>query len=311
MAVYTKLDDSEIAELISNYEVGNFASANGIEEGIENSNYLVKTNEESLILTIFEERVENFELPFFISLTDHLISKNINCPKTLTDKSGNRLQDINGKKAALISFLPGRPAAKPTTEHIKEVGFLSAKLHSAVEDFDETRKNPLALGAWTKLFEKCGDRIDEIKPGLTKSLANELYYLANNWPFDLPSGIIHADLFPDNLFFQNNKVSGVIDFYFACTDYFAYDIAICINAWGIEEDQEKINALLESYQSIRPLSEEEKQAMPVLLRGAALRFLLTRIYDWFNTPENALVTKKDPQEYLKKLEFWQKNPFSY
>lgn len=315
MAVYTTLTDSEIIALINLYDIGEFVSAQPIESGIENTNYLLTTaynqSDSKYILTIFENRVENVELPFFVNLTDHLKDKGLNCPVMLTASDGSRLQDIKQKKAAIISFLEGAEAKEISKEHISQLGKTVAKMHLAVSDFKEYRKNPLSLRAWVSLFEKIGEKADEIQPELTKLIADELYYLADAWPFNLPGGIIHADLFPDNVFFKGEQLSGVIDFYFSCTDFYAYDLAICINAWGIEENNALIKEFFDAYQSIRKLEQSEIDNMQTLLRGAAMRFLLTRIYDWFNTPANALVSKKNPQEYLKKLEYWQRNIFIY
>lgn len=302
MAVYTKLTEAEIKSFISNYDVGELVEFAGIEQGIENTNYLIRTTQSKFILTIFEKRVANEDLPFFIELTNHLRSKSIICPVNIKDKNGNDLRDINGKKAALISFLEGKGVDKIEDFHIAGLGDKTARMHNAVIDFKLSRKNDMGMSKWVKLFESVAPRADEIQTGLSKRIADEIYFLAANWPFGLPAGIIHADIFPDNVFFNNGKISGVIDFYFACTDYFAYDIAIIFNAWGIETDAARQKLFLTEYEKIRKLSAEEKNALPILLRGAALRFLLTRAYDWFNTPENAVVKKKDPMEYVRKLE---------
>ena len=307
MAVYTKLEKSEIQALISHYDIGELVEFAEIAEGIENSNYLLTTDKGKYILTIFENRVENFELPFFFELTSHLRERGVACPLGIADNDGGILQDVVGKKAALIEFLEGRPMGNPDIAHIKELGTAVAKMHLAVDGFNHNRKNPLGLRGWKSLFEKIGERADEIQPGLTQKIADELYHLADAWPFGLPGGIIHADIFPDNVFFTDGNLSGIIDFYFACNDYFAYDIAICVNAWGMEKDEALLKAFMGAYQQQRPLSDDELAAMPSLLRGAAMRFLLTRIYDWFNTPDDANVTRKNPAEYLKKLEYWQSN----
>lgn len=303
MAVYTKLERHEVEKFISLYDVGILEEFIPIEEGIENTNYLIVTTNGKYILTIYEKRIDLNELPFFISLTDHLRKKGINCPVTLKDQHSEQIQEIRGKKACLISFLNGRGVTEIHDYHLSELGGKLARMHLAVGDYPLTRKNDFSISKWTKLFELIGPMADEFKPGLVKFIAEEIYYLAANWPFDLPSGIIHADIFPDNVFFENEKISGVIDFYFACTDSFAYDIAICINAWGIEKDEKRGRLFINAYEAVRKLSHEEKAALPVLLRGAALRFLMTRLYDWFNTPPNAVVKKKDPMEYLKKLEY--------
>ena len=301
MAVYTKLTHQEIAVFIENYGLGTLESFAPIEKGIENSNYLIVVSGKKYILTIFENRVENADIPFFIRLTGHLQQKGINCPSTLADLAGNQLNEVKGKKAAIINFLEGADVENIEDFHISGLGDVVARMHLAVSDFKESRKNSFALSKWVELFRKVGEQADELKPGLTKFIGQEIEWLAANWPFGLPAGVVHTDLFPDNVFFFGGKVSGVIDFYFSSTDYFAYDAAICINAWGIEADARRQKLFYEAYEKIRPLSTEEKAAMPVLLRGAAMRFLMTRMYDWFNTPANALVKKKDPMEYYKKL----------
>ena len=302
MAVYTKLSESEIANIVSNYNIGRLISFKGIEQGIENSNYLIVTEQAKFILTIFEQRVKVDEIPFFIALTSHLKRAGINCPDTVVDKQGHKIQDIRGKKAVLISFLEGQGVEKIEDIHIQKLGEKVAKMHVAVGDFILTRANDMALTKWVKLFESVAPMVDEIKPGLQKFIGDKIYELAAKWPFGLPSGIIHADIFPDNVFFEENEISGVIDFYFACSDQFAYDIAIIFNAWGIETDTRRQKIFLDSYNNVRQLSAEEMAALPTLLQGAALRFLMTRLYDWFNTPKDAVVKKKDPMEYVRKLE---------
>lgn len=310
MAVYTKLEDEDFKQLLLSYHIGQFQKATPIAEGIENTNYLLETSSGKFILTVFENRVENFELPFFFELTSHLREGGINCPLGIQDGSGKILQDIKGKKAAVIEFLEGRPVENIDENVAGELGENLAKMHLAVSGFKESRLNPIALSKWTSLFEKVAPKADEIEPGLQNLIEKELYHLAQAWPFGLPAGVIHADLFPDNVFFQNGKLSGIIDFYFACNDFFAYDVAICINAWDMQNSPALQNAFLSAYQNIRPLGGEELEHMQTFLRGAALRFLLTRIYDWFNTPEDAFVNRKDPQEYLNKLKYWQTNNLS-
>ncbi len=301
MAVYTKLLEPEIGEIAARYEIGTLEGFSGITAGIENTNYLINAGGNKYILTIFEKRVNNEELPFFISLTDHLRRNNISCPSTLRDKSGSQLQDIKGKKAILISFLEGQGVEKIEDFHFAPLGSKVANMHIAVGDFREYRKNDMSLSKWVKIFEHIGEQADDIEKGLAKLIVDEIYFLADNWPFDLPSGVIHSDIFPDNVFFRDKEITGIIDFYFACNDFFAYDIAIIFNAWGIETDKKRQQLFLNAYEKIRPLSEDERKAMPILLRGAALRFLLTRSYDWFHTPETAQVRKKDPKEYIRKL----------
>ena len=303
MAVYTKLNHKEVEEFLSRYDVGIVESFSGIEEGIANTNYQVKTNKGRFILTIYEDYTDTNDLPFFIALTDHLRARGINCPVTLKDMHGEQIQDFKGKKACLISFLEGQGATKIEDYHLSELGGKVARMHLAVGDLPLNRKNDFSISKWTKLLSQIGTRADEISPGLTKIISDEIYFLAANWPFGLPGGIVHTDIFPDNVFFIDKKISGVIDFYFACTDYFAYDIAIIFNAWDIYNNPQRQKIFLDSYEKIRPLSAEEKSALPVLMRGAALRFLMTRTYDWFNTPPDAQVKKKDPLEYVEKLKF--------
>lgn len=301
MAVYTKLTQKEVEDFISRYDVGDLESFSGIEEGIANTNYLIKTSKDRFILTIYESYTDTNELPFFISLTDHLRDRSINCPVTLKDKAGNQVQEISAKKACLISFLEGKGVTKIEDYHLSELGGKVARMHIAVKDFHQTRKNDFGLSKWTKQLSQIGEKANEIEPGLTKLIADEIYFLAANWPFGLPGGVIHGDIFPDNVFFNGEKISGIIDFYFASNDYFAYDIAIVFNAWSIHNDPKRQKLFLDAYEKIRPLTAEEKAAMPILMRGAAIRFLMSRTYDWFNTPKDAQVKKKDPLEYVEKL----------
>ena len=301
MAVYTKLNKEDVEKFLARYNVGALVKFSPIEEGIQNTNYFVQTSQAKFILTIYEGYVNADDLPFFIALTDHLRQHGINCPHTLKDKNGTQIQDLKGKKASLISFLEGQGVKKIEDYHLSELGKTIAHMHLAVGNFTHQRKNDFSISRWTKILEQIGDRADEISQGLTKLIADEIYFLAANWPFALPGGVIHADVFPDNVFFIDKQISGLIDFYFACTDAFAYDIAIIFNAWNIHNNENRQNIFLKSYEAIRPLTAEEKNAMPVLMRGAALRFLMTRLYDWFNTPNDAHVKRKDPVEYLEKL----------
>ncbi len=301
MAVYTKLNRKDVEEFVARYDIGDLKNFSGIEEGIQNTNYLIEASKGKFIQTIYETYVDTKDLPFFIALTDHLRNKGINCPVTLKDKSGVQIQNLNGKKACLISFLNGKGVTKIEDYHLSELGSQVARMHLAVGDLHLSRKNDFGLSKWTKLLEQIGPCADEISPGLTQTIADEIYFLAANWPFGLPGGIVHTDIFPDNVFFEGEKITGIIDFYFACTDYFAYDIAIVFNAWNIHNNPAQQNIFLNSYEAIRPLEPEEKSALPILLRGAALRFLLTRTYDWFNTPAGAQVKRKNPMEYVEKL----------
>ena len=307
MAVYTDITEIDLKQFLSQYEVGELTSYKGIAEGVENTNFLLHTTKDPLILTLYEKRVEKSDLPFFLGLMQHLADRGLNCPLPLPRNDGALLGELSGRPAALISFLEGMWLRKPEAKHCREVGAALAKMHIAGEGFDIKRPNALSLEGWVSLWAKSAERADEVEVGLQDEIAGELDFLSANWPKNLPSGVIHADLFQDNVFFLGDTLSGLIDFYFACNDMLAYDVSICLNAWCFEKDGAynvtKGKALLEGYQSVRPLSADELAALPILARGSALRFFLTRLYDWLTTPEGALVVKKDPLEYLRKLRF--------
>ncbi|MGP4665513.1 homoserine kinase [Agrobacterium pusense] len=307
MAVYTDITEDDLRNFLTQYDVGSLTSYKGIAEGVENSNFLLHTTEDPLILTLYEKRVEKSDLPFFLGLMQHLAAKGLSCPLPLPRKDGALLGELSGRPAALISFLEGMWLRKPEAKHCREVGKALAAMHLAGEGFEIKRPNALSVEGWKVLWEKSEDRADEVEKGLKDEIRPEIDYLAAHWPKDLPAGVIHADLFQDNVFFLGDELSGLIDFYFACNDLLAYDVSICLNAWCFEKDGAynvtKGKALLEGYQSVRPLSEAELEALPLLARGSALRFFLTRLYDWLTTPEGALVVKKDPLEYLRKLRF--------
>ena len=307
MAVYTDITEDDLRNFLTQYDVGSLTSYKGIAEGVENSNFLLHTTKDPLILTLYEKRVEKFDLPFFLGLMQHLAAKGLSCPLPLPRKDGELLGELSGRPAALISFLEGMWLRKPEAKHCREVGKALAAMHLAGEGFEIKRPNALSVEGWKVLWEKSEDRADEVEKGLKDEIRPEIDYLAAHWPKDLPAGVIHADLFQDNVFFLGDELSGLIDFYFACNDLLAYDVSICLNAWCFEKDGAynvtKGKALLEGYQSVRPLSEAELEALPLLARGSALRFFLTRLYDWLTTPEGALVVKKDPLEYLRKLRF--------
>jgi len=276
---------------------------------VENSNYLLQTTQNPFILTLFEKRVNADDLPFFLGLMDHLAQNGIVCATPVRDKQGDNLRELCGRPATLISFLNGMSINRPLPEHCRQLGREMARLHLAAADFELSRKNDLSVAGWGELVEKCADRADECMAGLADILKAEQTFLEQNWPQDLPEGVIHADLFTDNVFFLNNQLSGLIDFYFACNDALVYDLAISLNAWCFEADGSmnitKSRQMIKGYQEIRPLSDRELDMLPVLCRGAALRFLLTRLYDWLNRVEGALVLTKDPLEYLAKLKFHQ------
>jgi homoserine kinase type II len=310
MAVYTEVPDEELARLVESYGLGRLLSCKGIAEGVENTNYLVATDQGRFILTLYEKRVDPAELPFFLGLMEHLARAGIVCPTPVRDLEGRNLREVAGRPAAIVTFLEGVWPRKPKPEHCSEVGSALARLHLAARDFAIRRPNALGPAGWRPLFEKFRARADEIAPGLERLIADELDFLDGAWPRGLACGVIHADLFPDNVFFLGDRLSGLIDFYFASTDILAYDVAVCLNAWCFEEDfaynLEKGRRLLESYDAVRALTGAERAALPILARGAALRFLLTRAYDWINTPPDALVKRKDPGEYVARLRFHQR-----
>ena len=307
MAVYTDVTDEELDDFLQDFDIGQATSFKGIAEGVENSNYLLNTNRGSFILTLYEKRVNPDDLPFFIGLMEHLSANGFSCPTPIKRNDGKTLSELAGRPAAIISFLEGMSVRRPKTQHCAELGKALAELHNVAANFHQKRPNSLSLSSWAPLFAMSRDRIDTVLPGVAEEIDAELLFLSQNWPSTLPTGVIHADLFPDNVFFINDRVSGLIDFYFACTDALAYDLAICLNAWCFEPDHQfnvtKARALLKGYQSIRTLTPQEYRALPLLARGSALRFFLTRLYDYLDVPEGALVTPKDPSEYLAKLRF--------
>ena len=310
MAVYTPVTAEELTAFLAAYDVGELLAYKGIAEGVENSNFLVHTKRGSFILTLYEKRVAAKDLPFFLALMEHLHARGISCPQPVKNRKGELLGEVCGRPAAVITFLDGMWIHRPTPPHCAALGEALAKLHLAGLDFHKTRANALSVEAWRPLYALCRDRADELHRDLKKFLANELVKLEQHWPRELPKGVIHADLFPDNVFFLGNRLSGLIDFYFACTDALAYDIAICLNAWCFESDHSynvtKGRSLLQAYARVRPLSQQERDALPLLARGAAMRFLLTRLVDWFEVPADALVRRKDPLEYYGKLRFHQR-----
>lgn len=309
MAVYTEVPDGDLAAFIAAYGIGEVVSCKGIAEGVENSNYILHTTTGSYILTLYEKRVHKEDLPFFLGLMEHLAAKGLNCPTPLKAKDGIALRELCGRPAALISFLDGMWPRRPTEKHCQQVGAALADLHLKGADFKLSRPNNLSVDGWRTLVAHTKDRADEVKPGLAAVITTELDFLSAHWPKDLARGVIHADLFPDNVFFLGDRLSGLIDFYFACTDFLAYDLAICLNAWCFEQTGEfnvtKARLMIEGYGKARQLPQAELDALPILARGSALRFLLTRLYDWLNHPPGAFVQPKDPLEYLKKLRFHQ------
>lgn len=310
MAVYTEVSDQALQSFLDSYALGALHSCKGIAEGVENSNFLIATDAGQYILTLYEKRTNEADLPFFVGLMQHLAARGITCPQPVPNKAGVALGRVSGRPACIVTFLDGVWLRQPSAVHCGAVGEALARLHLAGADYDGARQNALSLAGWPPLAAAAGARADDVFEGLTAFIATELAYLQQNWPENLPIGIIHADLFPDNVFFLKGELSGLIDFYFACTDMLSYDLAICLNAWCFEADGSfnltKGQHMLRAYQSVRPLSTAESEALPVLARGAALRFMLTRLVDWLNVPAGALVKPKDPMEYFKKLRFHQK-----
>lgn len=313
MAVYTHLGADELAELISHYDVGRLVSAKGIAEGVSNSNWLIETDRDRFILTMYESRTELSDLPFFLGLLDHLAEKMCPVPRTIHDHAGAPFRMIGGKAVALIEFLPGVSIDRPSPAQARAVGAALGAIHLASVGFPGLRANALGLSGWKVLLNDCGAeglaRIDAQLPGLVE---DELAFLATHWPEDLPHSVIHADLFPDNVLMLDDEVSGLIDFYFACNDITAYDLAVTHAAWCFDTEGRNFKpdiaaALVAGYQGARPLSGAERNAMPVLARGAAMRFLATRAYDWLHTPEDALVTRKDPMAFARRLQFYKDN----
>jgi homoserine kinase type II len=307
MAVYTDVSDEDVRGFVALYDIGQVLSCKGIAEGVENSNFLLTTERGNFILTLYEKRVDREDLPFFIALMEHLARHGVACPTPVRGRDGTALRELCGRPAAIVTFLAGMWPRRILPFHCAALGRALAALHRAGASFGMTRQNDLSVAGWRACFESCRSRASEVQPGLAEELDTELSWLEHAWPRDLPAGVIHADLFPDNVFFRDGELSGLIDFYFACTDFLAYDLAICLNAWCFEPDGSlnvtKARMLLDGYRQKRPLARLEFEALPLLARGSALRFLLTRLFDWLNQPAGALVRPKDPLEYLRKLRF--------
>ena len=307
MAVYTDVSTEDLAVFLAGYDLGELLSYKGIAEGVENSNFVVHTRRGYFILTLYEKRVNANDLPFFLALMEHLAARGLNCPQPVRNRCGEAAGMLAGRPAAIVTFLEGMWLRRPGAGHCAAVGEALARLHVAGADFPMRRENALSVAGWRALYESADGRGDTLQPGLSAAVAVELDHLAKSWPRDLPQGVIHADLFPDNVFFLGDTLSGLIDFYFACTDTLAYDVAICLNAWCFEPDHSynvtKGRNLLRAYDRVRPLSAQERAVLPLLARGAAMRFLLTRLVDWLAVPAGALVKPKDPLEYVRKLRF--------
>ncbi|SEQ50745.1 homoserine kinase [Sphingobium sp. YR768] len=316
MAVYTHVPAEEIDAFLLRYDAGRLVSAKGIAEGVENSNYLLETTGPDgkghrYILTLYEKRVDEADLPFFMDLLDHLAARGCLVPRFIADREGKRLQQLSGRPACLIEFLTGISVTEPTPGQARAAGVALGELHKAAQGFAGERRNTLDIAGWHALAAKCGEDFDQIEPGLGARVAEELAFLDAHWPADLPRSVIHADLFPDNVLMLGEEVTGLIDFYFSCTDIRAYDLAVTHSAWCFSNDGaiwhgDRAMAIGAGYAQAHGLSEAERAAFPILCRGAALRFLLTRAYDWINTPADALVTRKDPLAYLRRLDFYAK-----
>jgi homoserine kinase type II len=307
MAVYTEVTDEALAAFLADYDIGSMVAFRGIAEGVENSNFSLRTTSGDYILTLYEKRVDPAELPWFLGLMEHLARRGIVCPLPVHGRDGEALRHLCERPAAITTFLPGVWPRRVRPEHCAPVGRALAELHLAGADYAPQRRNALGPHGWTPLLERARGRADEVQAGLAVELERALAGILAAWPAGLPVGHIHADLFPDNVFFLEGRLSGLIDFYFAATDLLAYDIAVCLNAWCFEPDYAfnvtKARAMLTAYAAVRPLSDDERAALPVLCQGAAIRFLLTRLYDWLNTPPGALVTRKDPLEFLRRMRF--------
>jgi homoserine kinase type II len=307
MAVYTEVGDEDLSAFIARYGIGDVLSFKGIAEGVENSNFYLHTSDGSFILTLYEKRVAEDDLPFFIGLMEHLAARGITCPQPVRDRDGAALGRLAGRPAAIVTFLDGLAVHRPAARHCEAVGEALARLHEAGRDFGMARANALSLPGWGPLLEAAEAEADRVTPGLAARSRRALDELQAGWPAQLPGGVIHADLFTDNVFFIGDHLSGLIDFYFACTDAFAYDLGICLNAWCFETDGAlnltKSSAMIAGYERVRRLTREEAEALPILCRGSALRFMLTRLVDWLNVPPGALVKPKDPLEYDRKLAF--------
>jgi len=311
LAVYTHVSAEALGEFLTLYDVGELVSAKGIAEGVENSNYMVDTTKGRFFLTLYEKRVEADDLPYFMALLDHLADKGLPVPPAIKDRNGVEIQELEGRPACLIKFLPGVSLSHPTPSQALSAGRALAEMHTAASDFSLNRANSMGVESWQPLFERCGDDLDSIAPNFRRDLGWALDEVLTSWPANdgLPVGPIHADLFPDNVLMTGNNVSGLIDFYFACTDIRAYDLAVMHTSWGFDAngaplDAEIGRAILRGYQSILPLSDAERQFMLILCKGACVRFMLSRAWDWLNTPPGALVTRKDPLAYWRRYEWY-------
>ncbi|MEM9705365.1 MAG: homoserine kinase [Pseudomonadota bacterium] len=304
MAVYTHVPRDALVAFLDDYDVGALQDFRGVVQGVENTNYIVETDVGRYILTLFEKRTDPADLPFFVAFMEHIAGAGIRAPSPIENKGGQILQSLWGRPAIHVTFVEGRAVDIPNTEQCASFGRTLAKMHLAAGSFDQTRDNKLSISGWRALAEKCGEDANTFSPGLAQLIKEELPRIEHAWPQDLARGAVHLDLYPDNVFFQGNTLSGVIDFYFSCTDFFVYDIALALNPWSGEGnfDLARAQALLKAYEEVRPLSDAERAAIPVLMRGAAMRILLTRLYDWLNQVDGASVNVKDPAPYAQILE---------
>ena len=310
MAVYTKINKEHLNSFVKKYDIGKVVKFKGIKEGIENTNYFILTSKGKFILTIYEKRVQKKDLPFFMNLMDSLNKNNFQCPKPIKSLNNKYISLIKKKPAALVSFLSGSSKENLNSDNCYEIGVQVAKFHSITKKLSIKRNNSLSLRSWEKLFKKVEKQCSTIGENLPYKIRESLKEVKKNWPKNLPGGIIHADLFPDNIFFNNNQFSGFIDFYFSCNDFYAFEIAICLNALcfdGFKQNLSfnvtKAKKFLKGYSTIRKITIKEKKYFKVLCQGAALRFLLTRVFDYLNLTKGAILSVKDPLEYLKRLEF--------
>lgn len=316
MAVYTQVSAESLAGFLARYDVGELRSAKGIAEGVENSNFLVETTRDRFILTLYEKRVAAEDLPFFMALLDHLDARGLPVPPAIKDREGREIQVLEGRPACLIRFLPGVSLSAPTAAQARAAGAALGAMHNALADFDRTRPNTMGVGMWRDLLDRCGRDLDTIQADLFDRVRAAVAEVEQAWPTHLPVSAIHADLFPDNVLMLDDRVTGLIDFYFACTDVRAYDLAVMHSAWSFDADGSRHDdaigaALLDGYAATHPLTAAERAALPLLARGACIRFLLSRGWDWLHTPADALVTRKDPLAYLRRLDWYQAHPEAF
>ena len=309
MAVYTPVSAEAMAALLALYDAGTLVSAKGIAEGVENSNFLIETDRSRFILTLYEKRVDAADLPFFLQLLDHLADRGNPVPRAVPDRMGTQIQEVAGRPACLIEYLSGVSVSHPTPGQAQAAGAALGRMHEGLKDFTAERPNTLGPDGWRALAAKCGTDLDRIAPGLGGRVANEIALIDAHWPLGLARSVIHADLFPDNVLMLGERVTGIIDFYFACTEVRAWDLAVTHSAWCFDSDgstyyADRASGLVAGYDESFGLSDAERDAFAILARGACLRFLLTRAWDWLNTPADAIVTRKDPLAFLRRLDFY-------